>query len=407
MAVGPDSPEEAGRVWGALSQDQKIPLDLIAQLPPSPPGTSILNSVVRGIVISLDRKNCFLTRTVREGKAFNVQYPSCGEGCLLSSDSGCAMGELLGRNAKGYAFATLPLMGKGKVIGVIEADNVYNRNAITEEDLEFLWRFANQAGLAIENAMLYRHLEEVHQELKEAQELLVHREKMGALGELSATLAHEIRNPLVSIGGFARRLYRSIPSEAPEKRYSQTIIIEVARLEKILNDIMQYTNGESTAVRECDVREMIEESLSMIAEGFANGVQLIKEYADDLPKIKGDYQQLKQSFFNLITNAYQSIKGKGVILVRAYPLSKNGSSCIRVEVEDNGTGIDPKHLHHIFNPFFTTKDSALGLGLATVHKVVTSHQGQIEVDNHPGKGVKFIITLPVGERNREKGNGLS
>jgi hypothetical protein len=295
-------------------------------------------------------------------------------------------------------------MGKGKVIGVIAVDNIYNQQPITETDFEFLSMFANQAGLAIENGILYRNLEDVHQQLKEAQDLLVHHEKMVALGEMSSTLAHEIRNPLVSIGGFARRLYRSIPAEASEKRYTQTIIVEVARLEKILNDIMQYTNGESVFLKECDLRDVIEDSLSMIPEGFDNGVQLVKEVADDLPKVKGDYQQLKQTFFNLITNAHHAIKDKGTVFVRAYPLSVNGSPSVRVEVEDNGTGIDPQHLHHIFNPFYTTKESGVGLGLATVHKVITSHQGQIEVDNRYGKGVRFIITLPAAESDRENRN---
>jgi signal transduction histidine kinase len=142
----------------------------------------------------------------------------------------------------------------------------------------------------------------------------------------------------------------------------------------------------------------------MISEGYVNGVQLIREYADDLPKVKGDYQQLKQTFFNLITNAHHAIKDKGTVFVRAYPLSVNGSPSVRVEVEDNGTGIDPQHLHHIFNPFYTTKESGVGLGLATVHKVITSHQGQIEVDNRYGKGVRFIITLPAAESDRENRN---
>ncbi len=297
-------------------------------------------------------------------------------------------------------------MGKGKVIGVIEVDNIYNRQPITEEDIQFLNMFANQAGLAIENGTLYRHLEEVHQQLRETQDLLVHREKMVALGEMSSTIAHEIRNPLVSIGGFARRLYRSIPDDASERRYAQTIIVEVARLEKILNDIMQYTNGESVSMKECDLRAVIEDSLSMIPDGFINGVQLVREVADDLPRVKGDYQQLKQTFFNLITNAHHAVKDRGTIFVRAYPFAEHGTSSVRVEVEDTGTGIDPESLHHIFNPFYTTKESGLGLGLATVHKVVTSLGGQIEVDNRYGKGVRFIITLPVVQKLLEKRNGL-
>jgi two-component system sensor histidine kinase HydH len=406
MAVGPDTPEEAGQIWDSLAHKKGMPFDLISQIPPSPPTTSVLNAIVKRTRIPLDRNDCFLARTVLEGKPLHNQSPCCEEGCHLSFESGCSIGDFLGRTSEASGFATVPVMGKGKVIGVIEVDNIYNLEPITEEDIQFLNMFANQAGLAIENGTLYRHLEEVHQQLREAQDLLVHREKMVALGEMSSTIAHEIRNPLVSIGGFARRLYRSIPGDVSEKRYAQTIIVEVARLEKILNDIMQYTNGESISLKECDLRGVIEDSLSMIPEGFVNGVQLVREYADDLPKVKGDYQQLKQTFFNLITNAHHAVKDKGTIFVRAYPFSLSGSSSVRVEVEDNGTGIDPQSLHHIFNPFYTTKESSLGLGLATVHKVVTSLGGQIEVDNRYGKGVRFIITLPVGKKTLEKRNRL-
>ena len=233
------------------------------------------------------------------------------------------MGEHLGRDPKVYSFATVPLWGKGKVIGVILVDNLYNQNPITEEDIQFLSTFSNQAGLAIENAILYRNLEEVHQALKEAQTFLVHQEKMVALGELSATIAHEIRNPLVSIGGFARRLYRAIPDEAPEKRYTQTIMIEVSRLEKILSDLLNYTHDESLAFKELDLRDILEESLSMISEEFEDGeIHLIKEFAQDLPKVMGDHQQLKQVFFNLFSNAHQAMNGKGTLSLRVHPISK-------------------------------------------------------------------------------------
>jgi len=396
MAVGPDSPEQASQIWNSLAQNKATHLDLIPQIPPSPPDTSVLNAIVKRTHISLDKNDCFLVRTILEGKPLIHQNPCHGEACHLSFEPGCSLGNIPGLTSTTSGFATVPVMGKGKVIGVIAVDNIYNQHPITETDLEFLNMFANQAGLAIENGFLYRNLEDVHQQLKETQDLLVHQEKMVALGEMSSTIAHEIRNPLVSIGGFARRLYRSLPAEASGKRYSQTIIVEVARLEKILNDIMQYTNGETVSFNECNLREILEDSLSMTSEESVNGVQLVREFADDLPKVRGDYQQLKQTFFNLITNAHHSVKDKGTIFVRAYPFSLSGSASVRVEVEDNGTGIDPQHLHHIFNPFYTTKESSLGLGLATVHKVVTSHRGQIEVDNRYGKGVRFIITLPAG-----------
>jgi signal transduction histidine kinase len=309
--------------------------------------------------------------------------------------------EHLSRDPKIYAFATIPLWGKGKVIGVILVDNLYNRNPITEENIRYLAMFSNQAGLAIENAMLYRNLEEIHQELKEAQTFLVHQEKLAALGELSTSIAHEIRNPLVSIGGFARRLDHTLPADASEKRYAQTIVKEVGRLEKILSHILTYTHEEAMAPKELDLREVMEESLSMISEGLrSGGIQLDKEFSEKVPGVKGDYYQLKHAFFNLISNAYESMNGKGKLSIRIHPLLKNGSSFVRVEVEDTGPGIDPESLHHIFNPLYTTKDNRLGLGLSIIHKIATFHQGQIEVNNHPGKGVTFLLTLPAQEEKQ-------
>ena len=256
--------------------------------------------------------------------------------------------------------------------------------------------------MAIENAALYRNLEEVHQELKETQTYLVHLEKMVALGEMSTTIAHEIKNPLTSIGGFARRLDRKLPQESQEKKYSQTIIKEVSRLEKILDGLLNYTQDGSLVSKELDLRDVLEESLSMAIEGIRlGGVQLIKEYAEKIPLIRGDSHQLKQSFFNLINNACQAMKEQGTLFLRVHSFSKNGSPCVRVEVEDTGKGIDPENLHNIFNPFYSTRESRLGLGLPIVHKIIASHRGQIEVDNRPGTGVKFIITLPAFEERKE------
>jgi signal transduction histidine kinase len=433
LAVGPDSAEEAGRIWSTLSQRKENLSNLIAQIQLSPETNSILNSIVKGIQIPLEQEECILSRTVLEGRPFNIRFPysevgiesestrcrhdsvgttavparsdsyregwlqiHCERGCSLGSEVGCYVSEHLSRDPKVYSFATVPLWGKGKVIGVILVDNLYNQNPVTDGDIQFLIMFTNQAGLAIENTILYRNLEEVHRELKETQALLVHQEKMVALGELSTHIAHEIKNPLVSIGGFARRLDRAIPDESQEKRYTETIIKEVERLERILDDIHTYTHDESLAFKEWDLRDILEESVSMVSEGFhGEGIQIVKQFAEEPPKVRGDYHQLKEAFSNLISNAYQAMDGKGTLSIRIHPISKDGSSFIRVEVQDTGNGIDPENLHNIFNPFYSTKDARLGLGLPIVHKIILSHRGQIEVDNNPGEGVTFIITLPV------------
>ena len=258
--------------------------------------------------------------------------------------------------------------------------------------------FANQAGLAIENGLLYRNLEAVHHELKEAQAQIVQQEKMAALGELSNTVAHEIKNPLTAIGGFARRLDRTLSDAAPEKRYTQTIIQEVARLEKVLGDISRYTHVASVTYEPQDLLHILEDSLSSLAGEFVAGqIEIVKEFSDGVPKILGDYLQLKQAVSNVIKNACESMGQKGVLSLRLFPFSKNGSSYARLEVKDTGRGIDPGNLPNIFNPFYSTKETSLGLGLPIVHKIVTSHKGQIEIDNRSGEGVTFRLTFPAME----------
>ena len=180
-------------------------------------------------------------------------------------------------------------------------------------------------------------------------------------------------------------------------------MIEVSRLEKILSDLLNYTRDEIPAFQEVDLREILEDSLSMVSEKFDDGkIQLTKHFAEGLPKVRGDHQQLLQVFSSLFNNAYEAMKGKGELSIRVLAISKNGSSLVRVEVENTGSGIDPENLHNIFNPFYSTKDSGLGLGLPLIYRIVTSHQGQIEVDNRPGEGVTFIVTLPSAQEEDKK-----
>jgi two-component system, NtrC family, sensor histidine kinase HydH len=407
MAVGPDTAEEAGRIWEALAKRKGSPSEIIPQMEPPAERTSQIDLLVKGTEIPLKQSGCILANTVLEGSPFNVRIPPSGAGgpqsgcegiCKLHSELGCRGGENPPCDPRSYAFATVPLWGKGRVLGVILVDNLFNQSPIEDKDVQFLSMFANQAGLAIENALLYRNLEDVHHELKEAQAQIVHREKMGALGELSNTVAHEIKNPLTAIGGFARRLDRTLPVESPEKRYTQTIIQEVNRLEKVLGDINHYTHEEAVVYHPQDLAHILEDCLSSIFGEWGTGkIDLIRDYADRAPKMMGDYLQLKQAFYNLIKNACESMDQKGTLFLRLYPFSKNGTSYVRLEVKDTGRGIDPENLPNIFNPFYSTKDSSLGLGLPMVHKIIASHKGQIEVDNRPGEGVTFRITFPALE----------
>jgi signal transduction histidine kinase len=219
----------------------------------------------------------------------------------------------------------------------------------------------------------------------------------GRLGEMCSTIAHEIRNPLVSIGGFARRLQRLLPNDGTENRYTQTIVLEVARVEKILNDFMNYTSGESSQFRTCDLRQLLDESLSMMTEGFENGIQLVKEFAEDLPKVKGDYQQLKQAFFNLIDNAVKYSPGSTTVWLDAHAEDRR----VRISVRDRGVGIPERDRKHIFDKFYrvdgqiSQKVKGAGLGLSLVKHIVAAHGGTVECESREGEGSTFSIWLPA------------
>jgi signal transduction histidine kinase len=233
-------------------------------------------------------------------------------------------------------------------------------------------------------------------ELKKAQETLLEREKLAALGEMAASVAHEIKNPLVSIGGYARRLHKKFDNGLHEKRYTDAIIKEVGRLEGILNDILYFSKATKVVLEKFDLNRIIEETLTgMEDELRSQGIEVEKSLDGNLPEISCDYQEIKQVFINLITNAKDAMGSGGKLTVKTSSFSQEDRDYIGTEIRDTGGGIPSEILHNIFNPFFTTKGWGTGLGLAICHRIVDGHGGVIEVNNDPRRGVTFTVKLPV------------
>ena len=298
----------------------------------------------------------------------------------------------------GSDFAAVPLMAKDKAVGVLVADYSIQGKAISDRELKTLGMLAHQAGLALENSRLYAFIEGVNRELKEAREKLMETEKMAALGEVAAGIAHEIRNPLVSIGGFARRVLKKVPKKSPIKDYLFVIVKEVERLEKILREVLSFAQDEDGAHFEfIDLHRSIEAALSYMRLEFEGGSVVVKREYSEIPKIYGDDRQLRHLFFNLVLNARQAMKDGGVLTIRTYKYRdlEERQRYVAVEVRDSGGGISPHILQNIFNPFFTSKQQGTGLGLSIAHRIIKRHQGDIEVDNRPGEGVSFILKFPV------------
>ncbi|MFH2127404.1 MAG: ATP-binding protein, partial [Pseudomonadota bacterium] len=295
----------------------------------------------------------------------------------------------------------VPMRAKGKIVGVIAVDRDFSGQEITEEDLRNLSMLANQAGLAIENSRLYEYIERAKQELSHTRERLIETEKLAALGEMAAGMAHEIRNPLVSIGGFTRRLLKTMPKESSQRVYVEVIINEVARLEKTLSEVLDFSSNSLGNLTEHDFNVIVNEALYIFRREFEEGaIEVVKDLSEPLPLVCVDERQIKHVFFNLFYNACQAMNRGGGLRVRTFQVKTADKDYAACEISDTGPGIAPDVLPHIFNPFFTTKDDGTGLGLSIVHKIVTRHFGQVEVHNRGEEGASFLVTLPAAEEGR-------
>jgi signal transduction histidine kinase len=294
-----------------------------------------------------------------------------------------------------YSFATVAMLAKGKVVGVIAVDRDLSRAEITNEDLQNLSMLANQAGLAIENSRLYEYIEQMNLALSQTRERLLEAEKLAALGEMAAGMAHEIRNPLVSIGGFTRRLLKSMDQDSPHRVYIEVIINEVTRLEKTLSEVLDFSRDTLGHLEEHNLNDVLNEALYILRRDLKEEkIKILKDFRD-IPSVLIDERQIKHVFFNLFFNAQQAMEKGGLLMVKTYAATIADRVYTVCEVSDEGPGIAPEVLPNIFNPFFTTKDTGTGLGLSIVHKIISRHNGVIEVVNRPEKGATFTIKLPA------------
>lgn len=285
------------------------------------------------------------------------------------------------------SFAAVPLIGREKVWGIITADNLYSDRKITDEQVDALVTFANQAGLAIENASMYERLK---QSKKELEEQLLQSTKLAALGQLSAGIAHELRNPLTSIKVLINSIVERIGQKGSIREDVDVIESEIERMNGIIKQFLDFSRPGLLCISNIDVNNILKGTLNLMSyELKEQNISVSKVFSEKVPEIKADGEKLKQVFLNIILNAIQAMPDGGKLLLK----TAVDDGYVIVTIDDTGRGIPGDVKKKLFEPFFTTREEGLGLGLCITKRIVENHKGSIKIDSEVGKGTKVTIKL--------------
>ena len=266
-------------------------------------------------------------------------------------------------------------------------------NVNTNDEFGVLARSINTMAERLE-----AHLVEItsaHRGVLLAEKQLAQSEKLAAIGQLAAGLAHEIFNPLNVISGFAEFLRKKTDAADPRRTGLEEIIRESARCQKLVTELLNFAKPKEVERFPCDMNDLVRDTLVLVqSQVKAQGISLERVLAADLPEVALDRDQLKQVLLNLLINACQAMPEGGTLSVA----TRRIGACVETSVADDGEGIREQDLRNIFEPFFTTKQTGTGLGLALSYAIVEGHGGVLRAQNRAGRGAQFTFSLPVAGR---------
>ena len=231
-------------------------------------------------------------------------------------------------------------------------------------------------------------------DLKKAEERLILAERLSSLGELTAGVAHELRNPLAGIKINTQILSRKKDLPEMEKKLLSSTQEGIGKIQKIVDDMLHFAKPKAFHFKEEEINEVVDKSLAILQTKLKKGnISSVFEGAQGLPKLRIDIHQIQQVLINVILNAIQAMEKGGILTIRTFLTNGDG---VGIEVRDTGIGIPRSHLKRIFDPFFTTKSEGTGLGLSISAKILENHGASMDVVSEEGKGSTFTIHFPSG-----------
>ena len=290
----------------------------------------------------------------------------------------------------------VPLIARDEVLGVaVVLDE--DARSFTRPEMDRALAVAGQLALALLSARLYEALRSSYAELARAQKELIDRERLAALGELSASIAHEVRNPLGVIFNSVGSLRRIVKPQGDAALLLDIIGEEADRLNRMVGDLLDYSRPFQPALQPVPLRPLFEEAIESARQQSGDGTQRVAvtvRIAEDAATVRADARLLRQALVNLFLNAYQAMPRTGRLEVRASRSVIDSRPFAEIVVHDSGPGIPPDVVDKIFKPFFTTKAMGTGLGLAVVRRIVEHHGGTIEL-GRLSPGAEFKLRLPL------------
>jgi len=284
----------------------------------------------------------------------------------------------------------LAITGEDQLLGALVLRDERLREAYSSEEIELFRGVALSIGVTLQNSQVYERMKE--------------RDRLAALGQMAAGLAHEIRNPLGAIKGAAQLLQPSAAGHSgvdpASKEFLSIIVEEVNRLNKIVSQFLDYARPYRGEQEPLEVNDVVRKTLQLLTkEAEGKGMEVVPSLVDGLPPVRADAEQLVQVFLNLSLNALQAMPDGGRLFVSTAirRATRRGAAAAFLEVRfrDTGVGIPPGDLRNLFIPFFTTKEKGTGLGLPISQRIIENHGGTIEVRSQPGMGATFTVLLPV------------
>jgi signal transduction histidine kinase len=298
----------------------------------------------------------------------------------------------------------IPMFFKKELIGILSLGEKRSGLSYNSQDIKLLRILANQSAIAIENAFAYKlvedyakKLEEANKELRETQAQLIQAEKMSAIGQLAAGIAHEIRNPLNIIEGARYYLYQMVDGENSEiiREYLDYIKHEVERTNHLIDSLLKLSKMEPPHFESVNINTILQNTLVLVRKQISDSkIELITNLDPHIPRIMADPNQLWQVFINILINAIQAMPSGGKLQIDT-GLCKERLDHVFISFRDTGVGIDEEDLPKIFDPFFTKKSTGTGLGLSVSYKIIEGHKGKITVSSEKEKGTTFVIELPL------------